>query len=354
MRDVLAVVLGARPAQILSEAAWDEAVPMLRNQGLLGRLAYIVEESNAGAALPARAREHLQAARVVAENHRRVMDWEVDRIARALAGTGARVVLLKGAAYAAAGLPSARGRLASDVDLLVAEELLPAVEAALLSAGWEAVKTDPYDQRYYREWMHELPPLRHALRGTFVDVHRSILPLSARLHPDPSKLLAAARPVAGQPFHVLAPHDLVLHCATHLFYDGDFDSGLRDLVDFHDLLAHFGGDAGFWRALVPRARELDLLRPLFYALHFAPRLIETAVPAAVAQAARAGAPSRPVLAVMERLVAPAILPRELRPGGRVPGIGQWLLYLRSHYLRMPLHLLVPHLLRKARVRAAQE
>jgi len=27
----------------------------------------------------------------------------------------------------------------------------------------------------------------------------------------------------------------------------------------------------------------------------------------------------------------------------------WLLYIRSHYLRMPLHLLVPHLARKAYV-----
>ena len=38
-------------------------------------------------------------------------------------------------------------------------DALDAVEAALIAAGWEWVKRDPYDDDYYRRWMHELPPL---------------------------------------------------------------------------------------------------------------------------------------------------------------------------------------------------
>jgi hypothetical protein len=34
---------------------------------------------------------------------------------------------------------------------------------------------------------------------------------------------------------------MVLHSATHLFYDGELNHGLRDLVDLDDLLRHFSG-----------------------------------------------------------------------------------------------------------------
>ena len=41
--------------------------------------------------------------------------------------------------------------------------------------------------------------------------------------------------------------------------------------------------------------------------------------------------------------------RPVHPSCHVPGEGlaRWLLFVRSHWLRMPLHLLVPHLVRKA-------
>ena len=35
------------------------------------------------------------------------------------------------------------------------------------------------------------------------------------------------------------------------------------------------------------------------------------------------------------------------PDARWTGLARWLLYVRSHYLRMPLSLVVPHLVRKA-------
>jgi hypothetical protein len=32
-------------------------------------------------------------------------------------------------------------------------------------AGWAATHHDAYDQRYYRQWMHELPPMQPYARG---------------------------------------------------------------------------------------------------------------------------------------------------------------------------------------------
>ena len=38
----------------------------------------------------------------------------------------------------------------------------------------------PYDDAYYRDHMHELPPLIHKERDRMIDVHHTILPLTAR------------------------------------------------------------------------------------------------------------------------------------------------------------------------------
>jgi hypothetical protein len=37
---------------------------------------------------------------------------------------------------------------------------LDAAERALVGAVWQMEALDPYDERYYRKWSHELPPMR--------------------------------------------------------------------------------------------------------------------------------------------------------------------------------------------------
>ena len=67
-----------------------------------------------------------------------------------------------------------------------------------MAHGWLRMKIDPYDDRYYRVWMHEIPPLRHRERKTEIDLHHTILPRTSRLKPDPCA--AACRgPAAGGP-----------------------------------------------------------------------------------------------------------------------------------------------------------
>jgi len=172
--------------------AWSELLPAARRAGVLARLAHLTQQRGVDDALPPRARQQLAAARPLAEQHARILRWEVSRIRDALSALDVRLVLLKGAAYVLAGLPAGRGRLASDVDVLVPRGRIAEVERALLARGFRSMKLHPYDQRYYRTWSHELPPLRHERRRSVVDVHHTILPLTGRVHPDPEKLLAAA------------------------------------------------------------------------------------------------------------------------------------------------------------------
>lgn len=353
MNDAIAPLLTAltRPEDLLElrPAQWDELLCRARNTRLLGRVGAELESLRLLDRIPSKAADQIRAELIVASENARMVRWEVNRIARTLRGMSVPIILLKGAAYVVAALPPAAGRLSSDVDILVPKERIAEVEAALLADGYEAVKLDPYDQRYYRTWMHELPPLCHRERHTVVDVHHTILPETGRLKPDPRALAKDARPL-GDGLFILAPADLVLHSAAHLFQDGDLDGGLRDLVDLDLLLRHFGANPAFWEGLVPRALELSLARPLYYALRFCRSLFGCPVPASVERAARVAEPIRPVRSLMDALTRRAVTPDDWEGPSLRTSLARFLLYVRSHWLRMPPWLLSRHLARKALAR----
>lgn len=140
---------------------------------------------------------------------------------------------------------------------------------------------------------------------------------------------------------------MVLHAATHLFNEGEFARGLRDLDDINQLVRYFGAQPEFWPTLAGRAAELNLTRPLFYALRYTRHVLGTPVPASALKALEFAAPSRPLLNIMDLLFDRGM--RSPHPDCRdaLSAPALWSLYARAHYLRMPLRLLVPHLLRKA-------
>jgi hypothetical protein len=331
----------------LTAGEWDIVLRQARLARVEGRLADEVAANGVWETVPPKARDALANAKALCQTNRHQLEWEVTWIERALRDLDIDVVLLKGAAYAAADLPPARARLSSDVDILVPRQAIPAVEAALLAAGWEHASLDTYDQRYYRQWMHELPPLRHRDRGTVVDVHHTILPLSGRLRPDPALLTRGTRRTRHQRFTVFAPPIMALHAMAHLVQDGDLRHAIRDVADIHDLLGHFAHEPGFWPALVTQARDLELTRPLFYGLRLAQRMMGTEVPADVVAAVDDAAPPRPLLAMMDWAAPLVLFPAyPARPSRRVR-LARLALYMRSHWLRMPPLLLARHLGRKA-------
>ena len=346
------VTAALRRPELLAEVKlheWDVLLRQAYRAELLGRLAALVQNYGLWSAIPEGPRRHLASAASLAAKVGREVRWEVDRIRRALQGVVEEVILLKGAAYTMAGLPPASGRIFHDVDILVPRESLSEVESALLFHGWAGVYSDPYDQRYYREWMHELPPVRHIERQAVLDVHHTILPLTARLRPDADRLRAAAIAIPDHPgLKVLAPADMVLHSAVHLFYDGDFVRGLRDLADLDALLRHFGADPEFWPALLVHARSHDVLQPLFYTLRYSSKILGTPVPAELFEEVRAVAnPGATVLRAMDWLLARGLRPDHSScalPGSRY---ARQILYLRSHWLRMPPLPLARHLFHKA-------
>ncbi len=337
------------PTSLLEQpvAVQSRLIRMLRRHLLLGSVALRIDDQ-ALAAAPAKLRDQLDAALVHVAVYRRQLRWEVRQITHALAALEVPVVLLKGAAYDFLELPNARGRWVSDVDILVPRARLPEVEQALIAHGWRAMKLDEYDQGYYRQWMHELPPLSHAERGTIVDVHHAILPVTSRLRADSARLLEASVALEQPPLRVLAPADMVLHAAVHLFHDGDLANGLRELYDLDALFGYFGAREGFWDELIARATELGLERPLYHALTQRHRRLGIAPPARSAALLRrhAGLGSR----LVGRMMAWQLEPVSDDGGGWRRALAGQFLYVRSHWLRMPPLMLARHLLTKARMR----
>jgi hypothetical protein len=301
--------------QALDAAGWTALLTIAKAERLAGTLAHRLD----GLAVPEDAARILAAARANAEVGRTQALWEIEMCKRALAPLDVPVVLLKGSAFVAAGLAAGQGRLIGDLDILVPRDRLDDVEAALLAAVWEWVKPDPYDDAYYRRWMHELPPLIHRDRDRMIDVHHTILPLTARPKPDAAALLADGAALTGA-LRVLSPEDMVVHAAAHLIADGDMAGGLRNLWDIRCLRDEFALDNLAARAKLHRLgreteRTMRLCDVMFGGAE--PRLSDRLF--------------------VCRLSARDGWGRETRPLTRL------IFYIRSHWLRMPPLMLARHL-----------
>ncbi len=325
-----AAMLLADPSRALTldTATWDGILCAARAERLLASLAWRLS----GLDLPGDVAAVLDSAKADAEVGRTAALWEAEMARRALAPLDVPVVLLKGTAFAAAGLDAGRGRQIGDLDILVPRDRLDEVEGALLAAGWEWVKPDPYDDRYYRRWMHELPPLIHRDRDRMIDVHHTILPLTARPTPDAGALIAESVPLENG-LRVLAPEDMIVHAAAHLLADGDLAGGLRNLWDI-DRLVRDHDAPEFVASVRDRAAHHQLTGEVERALRLSRVLFATPVTAGD-------------LTLADRFYRARLLARD--GWGRQPRpFLRLAFYIRSHWLRMPPFMLAKHLWTKWR------
>ncbi len=331
---------------------WSLLIRTAKASKLSAHIGWLIEQQNLNHALPEKAQNHFAAAKKIAEFRQRQALWELNRLRRALADLPVTVIVLKGGAYLLAGLPFASVRLLSDVDIMVEKQTLELIEQTLLNQNWQSMKVDDYDQQYYRQWMHEIPPLRHILRAIEVDIHHTIIPPTSQLKPDPALLFHDAISIKGETFKVLSPCDMVLHSAVHLFFDSDLSNKLRDLVDLDQLLRNFYAQyPDFLKDLLARAIMLGLQRPLYYTLRYSHLLLNTPISNDQWQTIKTTIAAPLIIRwLMDLLVPLALLPEHPDMTRKSVSLARWLLYVRSHYLRMPLKLLLPHLARKSLLR----
>lgn len=336
MRDAMPLVQALRDPETvlgLDSGAWTDLISIARAESLIGSLAHRLQEVD----VPEHVKPILNDAIEAHELARQQALWEADCARRALAELDCKVVLMKGTAYVAANLDAGVGRSIGDLDIMVAREKLPEVEEALLDAGWEWVKPDPYDDQYYREHMHELPPLIHRDRDRMIDVHHTTLPLTAGPTPDAQAMLDDAVQLEnGQ--YVMSRTDMLLHSVAHLFADGDLAGGLRNLWDIDRLFRQFSkADEEFWNALHMRAQMHGLVPHIGRALRLVEHLYGTPVDNQYAGQ----------LKLSDKLYVRRLLARD-GYGRETRKITRQIFYIRSHWLRMPPLMLAKHLWTKWR------
>jgi hypothetical protein len=195
--------------------------------------------------------------------------WELQQMRARWPNLDFPLIVLKGAAYVAAGLPAAAGEPVQRHRHSGAARAPGQVESALMLAGWHAMGLSEYDKRYYRRWMHEIPAAaaRAARHG---DRRAPCHPARYRALPSGSaKLRSRAVAVEGLPgIQVLAAEDRILHSATHAVPRRRIAA--RPARPDRPRPAAARGRRGSRLLAAPAARadELQLSRSLFYALRY--------------------------------------------------------------------------------------
>lgn len=266
----------------------------------------------------------------------KMLTFEMDRIERALSGTDINPILLKGATYVATKSKAADGRRVSDIDIIVSEGELEEVEHALKNAGWEDDEStdNDYDQQYYREWMHELPPLRHKTRGNVIDVHHRLLPHTARFDIDHLAMIDASILLEGRALRTFVPVDVFIHSCVHAFADGALDTPTRTCVELYFLFQDLSEIERM--QLVARAKQLKATKAVGIATWFIHKVYSLRAAQEI---------SRQLVSRYRALGLKWAIITKLE-GAALTSVAKFYLYVRSHHLRMPMRLLIPHFLKK--------
>jgi len=334
-------------AKSFSHAQWDLCLRQAQVANLLGRLDFVLERHDNLQYLPQRALNHLNAALLRSNKQHQDIKAEAKLLSSHLTDSGLEITFLKGAAYVLTGI-ACEGRICSDIDILVKKSQLAKVEQRLEAVGWAPEAINDYDKKYYRQWMHEIPPMIHLGRQTILDVHHNIVPLTAEKLPNALQLLESRCPTDNEKTHyALAPMDMILHSAVHLFSEGELDKGLRDLTDLDLLFKHYFDDPSLdhcrSKQLFSRASQLNIESSLVYALRYCDKVLNTQLPQQCLLESAKDSNNIFKLAILDYCYHHTFVPYHSSCQGINFEVASFILYLRSHLKKMPLRLLLPHL-----------
>ena len=219
----------------LSQAQWYQLFRVLRHKSLAASFYFRLIREGKENAIPQKLQAAFLSAVTFSEAQKRQVNVQLKKLCHLFSESEIEFVMLKGAAYVASDTVNCAGRLMSDIDICVRKHDLPRVEYALKQAAWQVKTLDDHDEKYYREWSHELPPYSHPYDGVSLDVHYTLFPPVSNKTINIDALFSDARVT---PSGVMSPSPewLVFHSAIHLIANEDVENGLRDLIDIYLLL----------------------------------------------------------------------------------------------------------------------
>ena len=332
-------------ANKLSMYDWSKVVSHGRDQNMLGRIWWRLQSNSVEKHVPDRVVPHFTSCNLFVEQQEININRELEDISSTLVSRGIDTTVLKGAAYIAVSSNCKHGRIFNDIDILVDHSKIRDAEIALMTQGWFHKKETDYDKRYFREWMHEIQPLIHKDRLTTIDLHHNILPLTNKKHFNADKLKTIK--LKQVPLLTFDLVDRFIHSATHLFTEGEFPHAIRDITDLIILYQELDGEEETESAhnlILERSKALGLddyvhLALLFVLKNLDKELEHRQVESLVSKNAITFYVTVPAF----KFVFTA---DSIAQGNFINNVGLFWLYMRSHLIKMPLQVLIPHICRK--------
>lgn len=339
-QDICSILLEPKVGLQFDLVTWQSIILVLREEKLLATLYHLALDSGVYKQFPEFVQRHLYSAYIYANRQSKQIFYEALLLQELLEKNAINPVFLKGANYALRKSNNSHGRICSDIDVLVKVEDINNCESLLLAQNWKSEKLTKYDEKYYRQWAHEIPPLMHPFRGTVLDIHHNLyLPISGR---SPNiELFLDELDLTEDSFAVLKIPQTVMHSIIHLFMNEDFSSGLRDLFDIYRLVTEYG-DEDFWNDLISLAQKSNFLLELQYCLVALTTIFSFEVPQCVSNRLQDKSLSKVQQFWAKHIFVNAIIPHHPLVALKRQSCASSLAYFRGHWVKMPMTVLFKH------------
>lgn len=212
---------------------WSEFVHLVRDSGLgasflptIQQLDFVEKD---------RVLDHAFSYFVFAEKQYLTIIRELIELEKVFAECSYPVLLVKGVSYRIAQFQYAQFRLFSDIDVLVQPENFQDAVRRLKINGYIEHTSSDYERKYYLNWSHQYPPLRHLMRTAEIDLHHTIFFARSRIKIDIDAFVSRSVSVDGSIFSIPSAPDMFIHACLHLFYQEENHKLLKDLIDLHCL-----------------------------------------------------------------------------------------------------------------------
>lgn len=347
--DVCQAFITPRSTLTFTLKQWQQLVLILRNQQLLACYSSKFKQASIFEEIPIQTQRHFLNADVLAENHKKQVFFEASELQRELADKSQYLIFLKGAGYTLSGAQVGDTRIYNDIDILADKGSIGDIEKRLCLLGWLSEELTEHDEKYYRKWAHEIPPLRHSKRGTIVDVHHNIVPIISGRHLDADKF-AINTVTTEDGFQVLSFAAMTLHSLIHLFFNEEVKKGYRDLIDLHTLITA-NNNKEFWFDLIALAKQTSFGLELFLACRYTQKILQTEIPDFVQDEINQFRPWN--ITILDFVYEKTLKPNHPMCKTKFFALAEFVVLLRGHFQKMPLHILTYHLLYKVGISLIQ-
>lgn len=330
-------------ASTLNLFDWQQLILVLRHQQLLACYSERFKQTGVFEEIPSRVKRHFLNADVLAANHKKQVEYEAAELTQHLSGKQPNLIFLKGAGYTLSGAKVGQGRIYNDIDLLTDRNSIAEIEKKLSLLGWLSEELTEHDDKYYRQWAHEIPPLRHGKRGSIIDIHHNIVPIISGRQIE-TKLFVQQSVTTTHGFQILSFPAMTLHSIVHLFFNEDVKKGYRDLIDIHTLITSNNHNE-FWKKLLNLSIETGFTLELFLACRYTQMILGTNIPDLITHQIAKFRPWN--LWLLDFIYRNVLMPNHPICQPKWFGLADFFVLIRGHFQKMPLHILVFHLTTKA-------